>query len=294
MDSSIFVWNCHGAASLKFRRVLKSLLWGYRPDLVVLVEPRISGMTADKIIKKMGYPFSHRIEARGFAGGIWMIWSDKIKVNVITNHRQFIHCEVRELLTDQVFLFTAIYGSPNPTAREKLWKDLLNLQIRPSGAWLIAGDFNATVEARERKGGARRLQQGCKYFKSFIDEVGLLDLGYVGPKFTWQCGGLLVRLDRVLSNEKWLEKNPSTQVMHLPKVQSDHRPLLIKSTASKPQAQRPFRFLASWLLHPEFSTLVRKHWDTGRRLTECIESFSLEAQQWNTQVFGEIGQTKAT
>lgn len=91
MNTSIMTWNCQGVASRQFLRVLKSLLQEYKPSVLALLEPRVSGRTADSIIKQTGYPNSHRIEATGFAGGIWLLWQDHMTLSVITNHPQFIH-----------------------------------------------------------------------------------------------------------------------------------------------------------------------------------------------------------
>lgn len=138
MDLSFFVWNCQGAASPGFHRTLQSLLQGYKPDILVLVEPRIVGVQADKAIRRIGYPFSHRVEARGFSGGIWLLWKDKVNVEVLVNHRQFIHVRVCSTPGAVPCLFTAVYGSPTPTLREKLWEDLLQLPpLQWLGSWLV-------------------------------------------------------------------------------------------------------------------------------------------------------------
>lgn len=36
-------WNCHGAASKEFLRVLNNFVQQRKPDLVALLEPKISG-----------------------------------------------------------------------------------------------------------------------------------------------------------------------------------------------------------------------------------------------------------
>lgn len=71
MDSvhKIIFWNTQGAGNEKFLRNIKELIHSYDPILVVLMETRISGITADNIIRKMGLLGNARVEARGFAGG---------------------------------------------------------------------------------------------------------------------------------------------------------------------------------------------------------------------------------
>ena len=70
MSVSIMFWNVQGAASGEFRRSFKTMIKNYNPSMVVLMEPRISGVKADDFIKKSGFDYLHRVEAMGFSGGI--------------------------------------------------------------------------------------------------------------------------------------------------------------------------------------------------------------------------------
>uniref|UniRef100_A0A803MJW8 RNase H type-1 domain-containing protein n=1 Tax=Chenopodium quinoa TaxID=63459 RepID=A0A803MJW8_CHEQI len=54
-------------------------------------------------------------------------------------------------------------------------------------------------------------------FSDWVDEAGLVDLGYNGPAFTWNNGRdgmelIRERLDRALANAAWLDLNPHTQI----------------------------------------------------------------------------------
>lgn len=277
MNTSIFVWNCQGAAANRFHCTLKSLLQDYKPSIIALVEPRTSGPSADRIIKKIGYPNSHRVEASGFSGGIWLLWTDHISLRVLANHRQFIHTEISDAQGNNKGLFTAVYGSPNATLREVLWHELSQLYIPAEAAWILAGDFNATIDPSERRGDSPRRTGGCRAFKHFIFQNGLVDLGFAGPQFTWQRGRLHVRLDRALANAKWVSLQPNNQILHLPRIHSDHRPIMIKPEPRPPATDRPFKFLAAWALHPSFTALVEQHWSNERSLPENLEIFKAAA-----------------
>ena len=41
------IWNCQGAASNRFRSVLKMFLDVHKPCVLVLLEPRISGIKTE-------------------------------------------------------------------------------------------------------------------------------------------------------------------------------------------------------------------------------------------------------
>ncbi|KAK9158230.1 hypothetical protein Scep_004804 [Stephania cephalantha] len=94
MSISFLVWNCQGAADAKLHRVLKTLCAIHKLELLVLLETRISGDQADKVIRKLGFQKSHRIEARGFSGGIWVLWRPDIQVSILRSRWQFVHLKV--------------------------------------------------------------------------------------------------------------------------------------------------------------------------------------------------------
>lgn len=91
MKSDIFVWNCQGWGNLKFHRFLKEHLRDFYPDVVMLVETRISGLRVDKVIKCIGMSYFHRVKAKGFSCGIWVLWKDTVDVEVFHNDFQFVH-----------------------------------------------------------------------------------------------------------------------------------------------------------------------------------------------------------
>ena len=74
MSISIMYWNVQGAASSNFCRAFRTIVNNYKPSLVVLREPSISGSKADEFIKKSGFDNSYHVEAVGFSGGIWLLW----------------------------------------------------------------------------------------------------------------------------------------------------------------------------------------------------------------------------
>ena len=112
MMISILFWNVQGAASGNFRHSFKTIVKNYNPSIVVFMEPRVSGMKADEFIKKNGFEFSHRVEAVGFSRGIWLLWQNCVEVELVINHRQFIHFKV---CRNNIFVswVTAVYASPN-------------------------------------------------------------------------------------------------------------------------------------------------------------------------------------
>ncbi|KAK8528261.1 hypothetical protein V6N12_074794 [Hibiscus sabdariffa] len=55
----------------------------YHPHLVMLLEPCISGVSADRVLGCLGFSNSFWVETSGLSGGIWLIWNDGIDVDII-------------------------------------------------------------------------------------------------------------------------------------------------------------------------------------------------------------------
>lgn len=102
--------------------------------------------------------------------------------------------------------------------------------------WLLAGDFNTY---KSLDGGSSNVMRKCAKFARWIDDCGLIALGFTGPKFTWwkEVGGkpyMKVRLDRALANAEWRHLYPEASVRHLPRVYSDHCLILIDTIPTSP------------------------------------------------------------
>ena len=65
-------------------------------DIVAILEPKISGVKADNFIKRSGFELSQRVEAEGFARGIWILWKEEFKMEFVFNHKQYIHFKVTD------------------------------------------------------------------------------------------------------------------------------------------------------------------------------------------------------
>ncbi|GJZ33432.1 hypothetical protein Tco_0578868 [Tanacetum coccineum] len=119
--------------------------------------------------------------------------------------------------TDQVILYfgesldgkmrfhcSFIYAHIHTVDRRSLWKSLHSYSKAVKDAhWVILGDFNATLDPSEKSTGGSR---------------SLLLLN----KRPGKVGGLLKKLDRVMGNSVFMSSFPSSHVVFLPFMTSDH------------------------------------------------------------------------
>ncbi|KAJ4850290.1 hypothetical protein Tsubulata_019918 [Turnera subulata] len=253
-----------------------------------------SGMVADNVIRTVGFKGRYKEDARGFSGGIWLLWRDDIvQVQVLASHPQFVHVRVSRA-GRRLVIVTAVYGSPSDGLRAQLWQNLLRLCSSIVEPWVVLGDFNVLAFSHEKRRGGQPLASKCAHFRDWMGNCGLLDLGYKGPDYTWFRGDVAERLDRVLCNDAWRMRFPEGAVFHLPRRKSDHRLLLLQESSllAPPNANWPFRFQAAWMTHPQFEEFFRGAWGQHAHLCESIISFTQAVWVWNTTVFGHIFQQK--
>lgn len=239
----------------------------------------------------MGFSGSHIVESMGQAGGIWCLWDvQSWKVSILNSSPQWVHLSV-SWKRQESWLITVVYASPNLARRAQLWDDLSQLAETIDQPWSVLGDFNAILTDEERRGGASSPStRGRQGFRDMISDCNLVDAGFQGSPFTWRNGSLFQRLDRILINMQWRTRFPQAAIFHLPYFKSDHRAVLMRMCFQKRpnRNRRPFRFLAVWLTHNDFPSLVARNWDSNACWGSHILKLQGALRKWNKEVFGNI------
>ncbi|KAF7834768.1 ribonuclease H [Senna tora] len=177
-------------------------------------------------------------EGRGFAGGIWVGWTDDVgEVEVMGSNMQYIHLKLKGNLPPWVL--TVVYASPHSENRQRLWYELKSFSASLQEEWALIGDFNDILCASEKKGGAPFNPRKAQLFAERIDDCNLMELPTNGSRICF----------------------PEASIKNLTKMYSDHRSLLVNlyGTISRGR-NRPFRFEAAWMLHRDFVDFVKESW----------------------------------
>lgn len=143
-----------------------------------------------------------------------------------------------------MFILSAIYKG------KKEWWKILTMSKKGLGGlvWCVVGDFNAVKAKEERRGRKFGFDANeARGFQDLIDELNLIDLPFIGRRFTWfkANGSASSRSDRFLVLEGWIDVWKSqVQKIGLRDV-SDHCPILLRG---EPQNWGPksFRFNNFW------------------------------------------------
>ena len=115
------------------------------------------------------------------------------------------------------FLLTAVYTPPQFHKRKFFWEYLQNLALHVSLPWVLLGDFNDMISDEEKLGGLPVNRTRMSAFRNCMDNCGLIDLGFHGPRYTWTnkspCWHTTIRewLDRGLGNAEWATLFPTAE-----------------------------------------------------------------------------------
>lgn len=83
---------------------------------------------------------------------------------------------------------------------------------------------------------------------------------------------------------------PDAFMQHLQRVYSDHVPILLNFNHHNKQksTDRPFRYIAAWIRHPNFKNFMEENWDKTIEFIDGAYKLITKLKQWNREVFGNI------
>jgi exonuclease III len=145
-------WNVRGAGSDEARIALKDLCKREKLDVLIVLEPRISGDTAKNVISDLGFTNFEVSDADGFSGGIWVLWNNfNIGLDVVHTWEQSITVRIN-YPHGKHWMMSAVYGKPSYRKRLQFWDSLSDIARSNTLPWLLLGDFNDILLSSEQSG----------------------------------------------------------------------------------------------------------------------------------------------
>lgn len=178
----------------------------HHPSIMVITKTRVGGNRAEKIIERLPFDGFITTDTIGYAGGLWILWkSEDAEVSLLSATEQEIHACVKVCALNLSWLFSAIYASPRFAKWRLLWSNIEEVGKLHNLSWLMIGDFNEVLCVEDKfEGNQVNLNKALK-LKAYLDSYSFVDLGFVGPKYTWTnkrqiLDLILERIDRCFAN----------------------------------------------------------------------------------------------
>ena len=133
--------------------------------------------------------------------------------------------------------------------------------------WLLIRDLNTILtDSEHRERNFDNYANKSMVLNSFLPGDHLVDLGFIGPKFTWCNGqsGLARRwatLDKFPANTEWISHFEYYANKHLARTLSDHSMLFLKARLFAYRKSRIFRFDNYWLDYSGCHEAVINAWN---------------------------------
>lgn len=87
-------------------------------------------------MKSIGFDDYFVVEAEGFSGGIWIMWAKQWgSVEILSSRRQLVHLRVTPRDGLPCFQASFVYGSPNISLRDFLWRELRRITAQITEPW---------------------------------------------------------------------------------------------------------------------------------------------------------------
>lgn len=142
--------------------------------------------------------------------------------------------------------FTTVYAFNTLDLRKTLWQDIENMQPRIRDPWFLMCNFNNVLRVQDRIGGSMVHEAEYRDLVSMMERAYLYDKDRTGYHFTWFNnqveGPIYSKIDRVISNMKWHQKNVETIHKVMDCGVSDHALLRLVDQNHKRPSKNHFKF----------------------------------------------------
>ncbi|KAG5621167.1 hypothetical protein H5410_006385 [Solanum commersonii] len=179
-----------GLNNLEKRRLVNSMIWGWKADIICLQETKLEGNVVD--LAKQG--------------------------EILEIGAYSITCKFESQLQDFKCHITGVYAPNCYKERRIVWEEVSAVRGLMEGPWAICGDFNVTRYISEKKNCTIRTR-GMKEFSDFIEDMKLVDLQLEDEAAS--------RIDRILISEEWDDKFQNLKQIPLQRLISDHIPIAL-------------------------------------------------------------------
>ena len=262
----IVSWNCRGLGCTQKLEVIKRFKSMESASILLLQETKKLSEDSIMAIKSI-WPNGNSIATNsiGASGGLLCWWNtDKFELLSAIENRNWLLIKSENKESKDQFWVGNVYGPTLNVQKDSFWSSLEEqCEDKKLLPCFIAGDFNTTISAAERRGGSKVRDP---YGERLEDLISQWNLTYIIPKngtYTWSNkrvgpGHIATRLDRFLVSTHLLNSIPDVKL--LCSAVSDNKPICLFFPPEENLGPLPFRFNRLWLESEEVKDIIVKSW----------------------------------
>jgi hypothetical protein len=278
---NLLSWNCQGLGRDSTVGELRRIVKHYHPSLLFLSETKMREEKARRFMWSLGYNGFLGVNCEGRSGGLALFWSTNTCVCLESLCKYFIDVKIKEE-SGLIWRATFVYGEPRTELRHIFWNRLRFLKAQWAGPWVCLGDFNEVLYVDEHLGAGARGESQMRQFPECMEDCQLVDLGFSGPKCTWNNrqqgqGNIRVRLDRAVANEPFVQLFEDIQVENIITTSSDHYAVLLTPAIAGQRRNEEsfnynFKYEAAWCRAADYKDTVERLWADGTEGLRDLQS----------------------
>uniref|UniRef100_A0A803LM21 Endonuclease/exonuclease/phosphatase domain-containing protein n=1 Tax=Chenopodium quinoa TaxID=63459 RepID=A0A803LM21_CHEQI len=245
-------WSCvrspvkgFGASELPKVPYIASLVRSNYVDIVFLAETMVSVQYVENKLASLACSGYVGVDLEGLSGGLFLFWFSPILVEPLLVSPQVKLCKIVENLVIKHVPVMQVAD------RFTVWSDISDI-IASYMNFLLIGDFNQVDSVPDKVGGNPDIQGRYDFIQWRLD-MGLIDIPFSGPAFTWTNGRTMAdptfeRLDKAYATSLWLHDRLATSVQHQPILFSNHAAIILCDSLPAGRCKRPY-WIENWCLH---------------------------------------------
>ena len=159
--------------------------FNYNPDCIFLSETKILESKIKPFLPHLGFTNLMYQNPVRKVEGIYFACKTGLDIELVFLNSNFINVLVFSDPPNTPWILSLVYGPPYSSLKASFWQNLENSINTFTSAWIGIGDFNCITSQAKKLGGHPFASSFDGGFYGFINNNGLIDLGFQGNKFTW-------------------------------------------------------------------------------------------------------------
>lgn len=182
---SLLAWNCRGLGKTRTVQFLKEIVHQIKPCFIFLSETLTNKNKVVEVCRSLNFAGCWVVDCQGRSGGLALLWKNEGGCTIREASQNFIDFEVENVQVGR-WRYTGFYGCPETGRRRESWGLIRYLASKSELPWCIIGDFNDLMFDDEKRGRRDHPRSNLIGFSETVYDCGLIDLGFVGSKYTWE------------------------------------------------------------------------------------------------------------